>query len=183
MAPNLGPTMSQVCCGLNCRCRDSSVAEKGTLCQAKSGEEGGIQSGLPWPSPFGQLRCADRQSWRSVERAASHPPYSPYENAPRCGGVLRMAERVGFNRAFPGPHPSGSFAVQIGNPADLSNARLLIHPIHHTKTPPDVGAFCVWRRGWDSNPRCAMNARLISSQVQSTTLPPLRWAANHKGCG
>ena len=30
-----------------------------------------------------------------------------------------------------------------------------------------------WRRGWDSNPRY-LAVRLISSQVHSTTLPPLR---------
>ncbi len=30
-----------------------------------------------------------------------------------------------------------------------------------------------WRRGWDSNPRY-LSVRLISSQVHSTTLPPLR---------
>ena len=29
-----------------------------------------------------------------------------------------------------------------------------------------------WRRGWDSNPRY-LAVRLISSQVHSTTLPPL----------
>src|SRR5207342_1662242 len=34
-----------------------------------------------------------------------------------------------------------------------------------------------WRRGRDSNPRCAINARLISSQVHSTALPPLRGVA------
>ncbi len=33
--------------------------------------------------------------------------------------------------------------------------------------------FCFWRRGWDSNPRY-LAVRLISSQVQSTTLPPLQ---------
>ena len=32
----------------------------------------------------------------------------------------------------------------------------------------------IWRRGGDSNPRGAINACLISSQVHSTTLPPLR---------
>src|SRR5690606_27759438 len=31
-----------------------------------------------------------------------------------------------------------------------------------------------WRRGWDSNPRYGETVRLISSQVHSTTLPPLR---------
>ena len=34
--------------------------------------------------------------------------------------------------------------------------------------------FYIWRRGGDSNPRGAINACLISSQVHSTTLPPLR---------
>ena len=32
----------------------------------------------------------------------------------------------------------------------------------------------VWRRGGDSNPRGAINACLISSQVHSTALPPLQ---------
>ena len=44
----------------------------------------------------------------------------------------------------------------------------------------------VWRRGGDSNPRGAINACLISSQVHSTALPPLQMvpanrAANDKG--
>src|SRR5690606_35374921 len=34
--------------------------------------------------------------------------------------------------------------------------------------------FTNWRRGWDSNPRYGITVRLISSQVHSTTLPPLR---------
>src|SRR5262249_45883886 len=33
--------------------------------------------------------------------------------------------------------------------------------------------FATWRRGWDSNPRY-IAVRLISSQVHSTTLPPLQ---------
>lgn len=33
--------------------------------------------------------------------------------------------------------------------------------------------FVFWRRGWDSNPRYGETVRLISSQVHSTTLPPL----------
>ena len=31
-----------------------------------------------------------------------------------------------------------------------------------------------WRRGWDSNPRYAKSAHLISSQARSTTPAPLR---------
>ena len=33
-----------------------------------------------------------------------------------------------------------------------------------------------WRRGWDSNPRY-LAVRLISSQVHSATLPPLRYSS------
>lgn len=36
------------------------------------------------------------------------------------------------------------------------------------------GVSVFWRRGWDSNPRYGKTVRLISSQVHSTTLPPLR---------
>jgi membrane-bound lytic murein transglycosylase F len=39
-----------------------------------------------------------------------------------------------------------------------------------------MGALFIWRRGWDSNPRYGKTVRLISSQVHSTTLPPLRKA-------
>src|SRR5690606_36537864 len=42
----------------------------------------------------------------------------------------------------------------------------------HAKRPLR-GAWRNWRRGGDSNPRGAINACLISSQVHSTTLPPL----------
>ena len=38
---------------------------------------------------------------------------------------------------------------------------------------PLPGHLNYWRRGWDSNPRY-LAVRLISSQVHSTTLPPLR---------
>jgi hypothetical protein len=40
----------------------------------------------------------------------------------------------------------------------------------------DAAPCRFWRRGGDSNPRGAINACLISSQVHSTTLPPLRWS-------
>ncbi len=46
-----------------------------------------------------------------------------------------------------------------------------------SKTPQvsRLAGFSVsWRRGWDSNPRYGKTVRLISSQVHSTTLPPLR---------
>ena len=40
------------------------------------------------------------------------------------------------------------------------------------KNPARGGALDNWRSGWDSNPRY-LAVRLISSQVHSTTLPPL----------
>lgn len=39
----------------------------------------------------------------------------------------------------------------------------------------------IWRRGWDSNPRYGETVRLISSQVHSTTLPPLLGVATRGG--
>ena len=49
-------------------------------------------------------------------------------------------------------------------------------PLHQIKKPPTRGGFLIWRRGRDSNPRYGVTVRLISSQVHSTTLPPLRRA-------
>src|SRR5437879_3241813 len=43
-----------------------------------------------------------------------------------------------------------------------------------TLTSRDAHATSSWRRGRDSNPRYGDTVRLISSQVHSTTLPPLR---------
>jgi hypothetical protein len=48
---------------------------------------------------------------------------------------------------------------------------------HIAKSPAEFllrGFSESWRRGWDSNPRYGETVRLISSQVHSTTLPPLR---------
>jgi hypothetical protein len=95
-------------------------------------------------------------------------------------------------------------SVSIGTPRSAlleptfrrSNDSLTTHPEHQgvskrhlivdllagkQKTPQvfDFTGFSdqFWRRGWDSNPRYGGTVRLISSQVQSTTLPPLRCPA------
>ena len=52
-------------------------------------------------------------------------------------------------------------------------------PERWPKKPPSGRLFLVWRRG-DSN-RGAINACLISSQVHSTTLPPLGWSPADRG--
>ena len=51
------------------------------------GGSGEIHSGHPCPSPFGQLRCAHRQSCRCVELSESvHPPLPPDTQKPPFGG-------------------------------------------------------------------------------------------------
>ena len=57
-----------------------------------------------------------------------------------------------------------------------SNLGMLSAMIEQTRdTVPSVPSFMRnWRRGRDSNPRYGVTVRLISSQVHSTTLPPLR---------
>src|SRR5690554_4315308 len=111
------------------------------------------------------------------------------------GGGVRKAVwwkngRVrGLIRAIHGPHPSG--AARLRGSLRLSRSAVL--PICRTAPSarvqiqiplsaryakrPDRGVLRIWRRGGDSNPRGAINACLISSQVHSTTLPPLRWFA------
>jgi hypothetical protein len=69
---------------------------------------------------------------------------------------------VGCIRTIHGPHPSGSFAVQIGFPADLSNPRWYLYRagrrwstlgvLHFGQDQPDQ-TNTIWRKRWDSNPR------------------------------
>src|SRR4051794_11837443 len=49
------------------------------------------------------------------------------------------------------------------------------------KGRPKAAFFLIWRRGGDSNPRGAINACLISSQVHSTALPPLQMVPANRG--
>ena len=43
-----------------------------------------------------------------------------------------------------------------------------------------IDGLCNWRRGWDSNPRYGITVCRISSPVQSTTLPPLRFRSKRR---
>ena len=88
-----------------------------------------------------------------------------------------------MTRTIPGPRPSGAFrfasCVQIGCPADLSNPRHFVTAAPHPAFPAGIkkpalgGLFNTWRRGWDSNPRRAINPCWFSRPVHSTALPPL----------
>src|SRR5690606_23060934 len=79
--------------------------------------------------------------------------------------------RVGVWPAF-GRAPCGAARLRV-EPGVESRSSL---STRYAKRPLR-GALRIWRRGGDSNPRGAINACLISSQVHSTTLPPLRWFA------
>ena len=82
-----------------------------------------------------------------------------------------------MHSGHPWPSPSGGFAVQIGNPADLSNLGLISSTLsaRHKKAPLS-GRFSYLAERVGFEPTVRLNARLISSQVHSTTLPPLRWS-------
>ena len=90
--------------------------------------EGGIDSGLPWPSP--------------------------------CGRLLR--------RRLPG------LSCPVIEPQCFAQGLNLATPFVKYKKPRFRGAFCIWRRGWDSNPRWAINPRRFSRPVHSTALSPLQ---------
>ena len=81
-------------------------------------------------------------------------------------GLCRSRHRFATALARVQEHAPGMSLVE-------AEARVLIsaHLFQNKKATARV-AFLFWRRGWDSNPR-NLAVRLISSQVQSTTLPPL----------
>ncbi len=121
-------------------------------------------------SPWGRLRRANRPSCRFVTRHI-HVPLPLGAAAPCKSAVLPIC-----HSAHPCASPlGGGCAVQIGSPADLSN-RVLVRASRQIRKRPLAGPLRIWRRGRDSNPRRAINPCLISSQVHSTTLPPLRWS-------
>ena len=156
------------------------------------GGEGGIAGCIPAPSP---ARFALRASLRlsgSVPTEPSNPGGSHLPPAPSCKsrrpprGVafcFCMAERGGLLGASLHPALRASRSgPACGCPVLLlqngRTAGVLICPLHrHAKAeghPEGWPSAFVWRRGGDSNPRGAINACLISSQVHSTALPPLR---------
>jgi hypothetical protein len=92
------------------------------------------------------------------------------------GSSLSLTLRAA--RSGPACGCQNSFPMNFSNPCGFVHAPCT----NRYKKSPFRGSFCIWRRGWDSNPRYAIHVRLISSQVHSTTLPPLRkWAANDTG--
>ena len=91
----------------------------------------------------------------------------------------------GITRPIPGPRPAGSISAaqkprENSLPANFSNPhRFAIADSHAPPDPTDTarpalgGPCCIWRRGWDSNPRYGDPVHLISSQARSTTPAPL----------
>ena len=80
-----------------------------------SGGSGEIHSGHPWPSPFGQLRCAHRQSCRCVELDESiHPPLPPDRQKPPFGGPC-LSGGSGEIRTHGGLTPTAVFKTAALN--------------------------------------------------------------------
>ena len=82
---------------------------------------------------------------------------------------------VGLTSILPCISPlRGRCAPQIVCPDDLSNQGS--HPNHplQNKKGTCIVPFLFWRRGWDSNPRRAINPCRFSRPVHSTALPPLQ---------
>jgi hypothetical protein len=69
---------------------------------------------------------------------------------------------------------SGRCALQNVCPDDLSNRWVQIKSTLTINKKPHKGVLLFWRRGWDSNPRRAINPCRFSRPVHSTALPPLR---------
>ncbi|SON81008.1 hypothetical protein XAP412_320118 [Xanthomonas phaseoli pv. phaseoli] len=110
-----------------------------------------------------------------VEPGASHPPNAAGETHAALAQLLTSIwRRGGDSLGTTCLRPAGGFAVQA--------AALPVEP--GASHPPNAAGethaalaqllASIWRRGGDSNPRGAINACLISSQVHSTALPPLQ---------
>ena len=84
----------------------------------------------------------------------------------------------GMYSAHPAPRPTGCLRQFKFVPDNFLNRRvnsaILIH--YKVKNPTDwlsIGLFTLWRRGWDLNPRRAINPCRFSRPVHSAALPPL----------
>ena len=99
-------------------------------------------------------------------------------------GLSGSDERVGLTRAS-GASPFGRLrsapaspprhtyrcAIRLSDPGRTRRVRP--HTLIQTKKGCTRHPFLVWRRGWDSNPRDAINAYTNSNRAPSTTRPPL----------
>ncbi len=83
------------------------------------------------------------------------------------------AQNVGVTRCIPVPRPSG--ALRASRSAFLPICRTGFKSLVLSQKQMDPeGPDCLWRRGWDSNPRRAINPCWFSRPVHSTALPPLQ---------
>lgn len=120
------------------------------------------EKGLPFGSPF-SLSGGEGGDCRV------HPCTRPFR-ATRSRASLRLSGSAPAEPSNPvgGSHPPAS-EVSITTTITCTPQTLA-----KKKAAQWAASFFIWRRGGDSNPRGAINACLISSQVHSTTLPPLR---------
>ena len=136
----------------------------------------GIQSQIPTCAPRRDyaVRCAESAAAATrSRRVASHAVDRALPSiAGRTGNCLRSVPGA------PGPHPSlvgGSLKHRVRHRRDAGRRRAKGVQRGVERNTGRKGPYLLasWRRGRDSNPR-NLAVRLISSQVHSTTLPPLR---------
>ena len=182
-------------CGLVLRARPGVT----TVCPPVEGDQGAKRV-IASTSPAATSEQAAQAPNARAAQGCSRRSCSGRKRSDRsCGACSAGGERCGRCRsaraAGRSAHaPGGTFAaaeerpVGVGQEIAASTLQRVAKGVGQTdkKKPRLAGlfrglaAFLVlggtdpWRRGWDSNPRYGDTVRLISSQVHSTTLPPLR---------
>lgn len=109
----------------------------------------------------------------SVSTRSSRHSARPTRSLPFSAAISRTRH----DHARGGRHRIGTIRYADGRAVTAATACDTTHiPRSQNEKPLDPSGsrgFVFWRRGWDSNPRYGETVRLISSQVHSTTLPPL----------
>src|SRR5690348_16374995 len=164
--------------------------DQDSVCQGREdGGESGIARLIPEPHPSLCSGPASGcpilfQTKLSNPGVFVHTAPSPETQAPHKGAFSFLAERLGLlgsslslaPRCARGQPPAVQFCSR-------QNCRTQWVRPHHPSPETEnarKGRFRFWRRGWDSNPRYGKTVNRISNPAHSTTLPPLRAAANDR---
>ena len=124
------------------------------------GQVGGATSG-------GDVLSTQAQQFTLVQRGLQCQLDNPQQPAIRC--LAAGVEQAGIFASLQAPMDAAGF--EAAPPAmSISERR---SSGKNAKALSEQGFF-VWWRGWDSNPRWAINPRRFSRPLHSTALPPLR---------
>ena len=120
---------------------------------------------------------------RKERKMSCHSPCHSWFEEPKRRTVIR----VGLLKTIPGFHPAGALRAtkfvpdKFVKPTVAMRQRLRSPLLCQINSPAEAGLF-IWRRGWDSNPRRAINPCWFSRPVHSTALPPLLICARESFC-